>query len=277
MIMEQRTIKRFFRNPASLAGTLIILCFILVGIFGPWFIGDEGLMIRLDMELKGPGAGRLGFAENGIDVLTSLIHGARISLLIALTSTLISLSIGIIYGAVSGFFGNRIDAMLMRIIDILLAFPGLLLAIYIAAILSPKAINVVFALCITGWVGYARVVRAQVLSIKNYDYVTAAKSLGAKTHRTIFVHIIPNILGPIIVQASFGLASLILAEAALSFLGLGVPPGTPSWGALLDQGVSYLFIAPHLAIFPGICIAITVLGFNFFGDGLRDVFDVKNR
>ena len=277
MIMDQRTLKHFFKNPASLAGALIILCFILVGILGPWFIGDSGLNIRLDMELKGPGAGRLGFAENGIDVLTSLVYGARISLLIAITCTVISLSIGIIYGAVSGFFGNRIDAVMMRVIDILLAFPGLLLAIYIAAILSPKTINVVFALCATGWVGYARVVRAQVLSIKNYEYVTAATSLGAKTHRIIFVHIIPNILGPIIVQASFALASLILAEAALSFLGLGVPPGTPSWGALLDQGVSYLFIAPHLAIFPGICIAITVLGFNFLGDGLRDVFDVKNR
>ncbi len=275
--MEQRTIKRFLKNPSSLAGTIIILCFILIGTFGPWLIGDQGLLIHLDMELKGPSAGRLGFAENGVDVLTSLIYGARISLLIAMTSTVISLSIGIVYGAISGFFGNRIDAIMMRIIDMLLAFPGLLLAIYIAAILSPKTINVVFALCATGWVGYARVVRAQVLSIKNYDYVIAATSLGAKTHRIILIHIIPNILGPIIIQASFGLASLILAEAALNFLGLGVPPGTPSWGALLDQGVSYLFIAPHLAIFPGICIGITVLGFNFLGDGLRDVFDVKSQ
>jgi peptide/nickel transport system permease protein len=274
--MEQRIFKRFARNKLALLGLAIISTFVAVAIFGPWYVGDWGLAIDLTNDLRGPDAGRLGYGENGVDVLTWLVHGARISLFVSVVATLVSLTIGVSYGAISGFFGKRIDALMMRVVDVLLAFPGLLLAIYIAAVLTPSIVNVVIALCATGWVGYARLARAQVLAVKNLDYVIAAQSLGAKRKRVIFVHILPNILGPLIVQASFGFSSIILAEAALSFLGLGVPPGTPSWGALLDQGVTNLFIAPHLAILPGICIALGVLGFNFLGDGLRDVFDVKS-
>lgn len=274
--MHKSKLKYLVKNYTLLSGLIIIIFFILVAIFGPELIDHKSLNINLDFELKGPTYGRLGFAENGVDVLASLVFGTRISLLVALITTFVSLIIGVTYGAISGFFGQRIDSVMMRIIDILLAFPGILLAIYIAAILKPGFSNIIIALSATGWVSYARITRAQVLAIKERDFITAAQSLGATRIRIIYQHIIPNIIGPIIVQTSFGLASLILAEAALSFLGLGVAPGTPSWGALLEQGVAYLLIAPHIAIFPGICIALAVLGFNFAGDGLRDALDSKS-
>jgi peptide/nickel transport system permease protein len=202
--MEQRIFKRFARNKLALLGLAIISTFVAVAIFGPWYVGDWGLAIDLTNDLRGPDAGRLGYGENGVDVLTWLVHGARISLFVSVVATLVSLTIGVSYGAISGFFGKRIDALMMRVVDVLLAFPGLLLAIYIAAVLTPSIVNVVIALCATGWVGYARLARAQVLAVKNLDYVIAAQSLGAKRKRVIFVHILPNILGPLIVQASFG-------------------------------------------------------------------------
>ena len=269
--------KRLLKNKSVLFGSFLIGTLFLISILGPLLIGPAGLDINLDYDLKGPSSGRLGFGENGIDVLTWLVYGARISLWVALVTTVLSLLIGLLYGVCAGLTGGRIDNLMMRIIDVLLAFPGTLLAIYIAAVLRPSLTNVIFALCATGWVGYARLARAQVLALKNRDYVTAAQSLGAGPIRVAFFHILPNLMGPIVVQATFGISSIILAEATLSFLGLGVPPGTPSWGALLDQGVANLFIAPHLIVFPGICIALSVLGFNFLGDGLRDVLDTKAR
>lgn len=238
-----------------------------VAILGPLLVGPEGLELNLEKDLLP------GYGENGFRVVTWLVYGARISILIACTCTVISLVVGVIYGAISGYVGGLLDTVMMRFVDILLAFPGILLALYIAAILKPGILNLVVALCATGWVGYARVTRAQVLAAKNQDYVTAALALGASHGRILVFHILPNILGPLWVQASFGVSSLILAEASLSFLGLGVPPGTPSWGALLDQGVTYLFVAPHLVIGPGVCIAVSVLAFNFLGDWLRDARD----
>jgi peptide/nickel transport system permease protein len=240
---------------------------VLVAIFGPFLIGPSGLELDLNRDLQP------GYGENGFRVLTWLIYGARISLFIAMTCTVISLLIGVFYGALSGYMGGLVDTIMMRIVDILLAFPGILLALYIAAILKPGISNLVVALCATGWVGYARVARSQVLAAKNQDYVTAALALGASHTRILLRHILPNIWGPLWVQASFGVSALILAEASLSFLGLGVPLGTPSWGSLLEQGVTYLFVAPHLVLWPGFCIALAVLIFNFLGDWLRDVRD----
>jgi peptide/nickel transport system permease protein len=179
-------------------------------------------------------------------------------------------------GAVAGYFGGKIDALIMRIVDIVLAFPGLLLALYLAAVMPPSFFSLVFALSATGWVSYARIIRARVYEVKTRDFITAARALGASHWRIISRHLLPNIMGPLIVQASFGLSAIILAEAGLTFLGLGLPLGTPSWGALLDQGVSHLFNAPYLAIFPGIAIALSVLAFNFVGDGLRDILDPKS-
>lgn len=250
-------------------GILLSLIIFLwaVAILGPVVIGPAGLEFNLARDLQP------GYGENGFSVLTWLIYGTRISLMIAGICTVISLSFGVIYGAVSGYVGGFLDILLMRFVDILLAFPGILLALYIAAVLKPGIINLIIALCATGWVGYARVARSQVLAAKNQDYVTAAWMLGASHTRILLKHILPNIWGPLFVQASFGISSLILAEASLSFLGLGVLPGTPSWGALLEQGVTYLFVAPHLVIWPGFCIAVSVLLFNFLGDWLRDVRD----
>ena len=271
-----RPVRRFLESGTSVAGLAISLALVLVALFGPLLVGDAGLAPDLDLDLASPGrAGGLGRGENGISVLTWLVFGARVSLVVALSSTFLSATLGVVVGAAAGFLGGRVDALAMRVVDVLLAFPGILLAIYIAAVLPPSLFNVTLALCATGWVGYARLARAQVLEVRAREFVTAARALGASPARVLFVHVIPNILGPVVVQASFGLSTAILAEATLSFLGLGVPPGTPSWGALLDQGVGHLFVAPHLTIFPGVCIAVAVLGFNLLGDGLRDVLDTK--
>jgi len=271
-----RLYKRALRHFLLLTGVAILSTLVLVAIIGPWFMSDEGIRPQLSNHLMSPSiGGRLGFGINGIDVLTWLVYGARTSLLVSLLVTTVSIIIGTFIGSVAGFYGGKIDAFLMRIVDILLTFPGLLLALYLAAVMPPSIFTLIFALSVSGWVSYARLVRARVYEIKNREYIVAAIALGAPVQRTIARHILPNIMGPIIVQASYGLSVIILAEAGLTFLGLGLPPGTPSWGALLDQGVAHLFSAPYLAIFPGLCIATSVLGFNFLGDGLRDILDPK--
>jgi len=269
--------KRALHHFLLLTGLVIFLLLLFIALIGPFFLDDAGIRPDLSNHLLSPKmGGRLGYGINGIDVLTWLVYGARMSLLVSLLVTSVSILVGTFIGSVAGFYGGKTDAFLMRIIDILLAFPGLLLALYLAAVMPPSIFTLVFALSITGWVSYARLVRARVYEIKNREFIVAAIALGAPVRRTIWRHILPNIMGPIIVQASYGLSVIILAEAGLTFLGLGLPPGTPSWGSLLDQGVANLFTAPYLAIFPGLCIAISVLGFNFLGDGLRDILDPKS-
>ncbi len=258
-------------------GVVIFVTLLLVGVFGPLLVNKSGVYPQLEKHLQPPSvAGRLGYGINGVDVLTWIIYGARMSLIVSMVVTTISIITGTIAGAISGYCGGRTDAILMRIIDIILAFPGLLLALYLAAVMPPSIFTMIFALSATGWVSYARLVRARVLEIKQRDFVTAARALGASPFRIVAFHILPNVVGPIIVQASYGLSIIILAEAGLTFLGLGLPIGTPSWGALLDQGVANLFTSPYLAIIPGLCIALAVLGFNFLGDGLRDILDPKS-
>jgi peptide/nickel transport system permease protein len=185
----------------------------------------------------------------------------------------ISSSVGILLGAIAGYFGGRIDEVISRVIDILLAFPSLLLAIAIVAVLGPSLFNVIVALSLIGWVGYARLVRGQVLRARELEFVQAARALGAATPRILTRHVIPTTLPAVTVQATLGMGGAILSEAALSFLGLGVQPPTPSWGTMLNYGRAHLLDAPHLTIFPGLAIAILVLGFNFLGDGLRDALD----
>jgi peptide/nickel transport system permease protein len=187
----------------------------------------------------------------------------------------ISATVGIAVGATAGYFGGRVDEILSRAIDILMAFPGLLLAIAMVAVLGPSLFNVVFALSLIGWVGYARLVRGQVLRARELEFVQAARALGASTLRVLVRHVIPTTLPAVTVQATLGMGGAILAEASLSFLGLGVQPPTPSWGTMLNYGRIHLLDAPHLTIFPGLAIAILVLGFNFLGDGLRDILDPK--
>lgn len=269
--------KRAQKHGLLKVGMAIFTVLLMVGLLGPLIIGGDGVRPHLENHLVSPSqGGRLGYGINGIDVATWLIHGARMSLIISLLVTAISIVIGTTIGALSGFYGGRFDAISMRIIDIILAFPGILLALYLATVMPPSIFTLIFALTATGWVSYARLVRARVHEIKHREFIVAARALGASSLRIIARHIIPNIMGPVIVQASYGLSVIILAEAGLTFLGLGLPIGTPSWGALLDQGVANLFTSPYLAIFPGICIAIAVLGFNFLGDGLRDILDPKS-
>jgi len=272
-----RLMKRIQKHVLLKSGLTIFLILLLVAIFGPTLVGEEGIRPNLFHHLSPPGGNALlGRGVNGIDVLTWLVYGARMSLGVSLAVTIFSIVIGTTIGSIAGYYSGTADAVIMRITDIILAFPGLLLALYLAAVMPPSIFTLIFALAATGWVSYARLVRARVYELKNREFVIAAIALGAPSPRVIFRHILPNLMGPVIVQASYGLSVIILAEAGLTFLGLGLPVGTPSWGALLDQGVANLFTSPYLAIFPGLCIALAVLGFNFLGDGLRDVFDPKS-
>jgi peptide/nickel transport system permease protein len=257
-------------------GAAIIAVLVVTALLAPWLaprsVSDQELPRRLDP----PSAERpLGCDELGRDILSRMIHGSRISLRVGLSVVLISGGLGLLIGMISGYCGGLVDELLMRLIDILLAFPGILLAIAMVAVLGPGLNHVIIALCLIGWVGYARLARGQTLLVKELDFVTAARAQGCGPLRLMFRHVAPNILGPVIVQATLGMAGAILAEAGLSFLGLGVVPPAPSWGAMLNTGCSHLSTAPHLTLFPGLAIMLVVLGFNFLGDGLRDVLDPK--
>jgi peptide/nickel transport system permease protein len=255
-------------------GAGIIGVAILGAIVGPWLAPHDPNVQLLAERLSGPSWSHpLGLDELGRDILARLLAGARISLFVGLSVVSISAVVGITLGAAAGYAGGRLDNLLGRVMDVLLAFPGILLAIALVAVLGPSLTNVVLALVVIGWVGYARLVRGQVLKIRELEYVQAARALGAPVSRVLWRHVIPATLPSVIVQATIGMAGSIIAEASLSFLGLGVQPPTPSWGTMLDAGRAHLFDAPHLTIFPGIAIALLVLGFNFVGDGLRDRID----
>ncbi|MHB8420398.1 MAG: ABC transporter permease [Myxococcales bacterium] len=216
-----------------------------------------------------------GTGDNGVDVLANVVYGARISLGVGLAAVLLSGLFGTLLGMALGWLGGAWDEAAMRVVDVLLAFPGLLLAIFITAVIGPSLPGLVLALCATAWVSYARLARAQVQSLRQREFILAARALGASPWRIAARHLLPNLLAPLVVQATFGLPGVILAEASLSFLGLGVPPGTPSWGALVDQGTAHLWDAPHVALFPGAAIALATLGFNFLGEALRDRLDPR--
>lgn len=258
----------------SRLGAIIVGAAVLLAVFGPLLTPFDPAAQELALRLEGPGARHLfGLDELGRDILARVLAGARISLVVGLVVVSISAAAGILLGAVAGYFGGRADEVISRAIDVLLAFPGLLLAIALVAVLGPSLANVVLALSLIGWVGYARLVRGQVLRARELEFVLAARALGAATARILLRHVIPTALPAVTVQATLGMGAAILSEAALSFLGLGVQPPTPSWGTMLAGGRAHLLDAPHLTIFPGLAIAILVLGFNFLGDGLRDALD----
>ena len=255
-------------------GAAIVFTAVFAALFGPMVAPFEPSEQDLALRLEGPtGLHWFGLDELGRDIFARVLSGARISLMVGLIVVSISMSVGILMGSMAGYFGGRIDEAISRLIDILLAFPGLLLSIALVAVLGPSLTNVILAMSSNGWVGYARLVRGQVLRAREFEYVQAARALGATTPRILTRHIIPTALPAVTVQATLGMGGAILAEAALSFLGLGVQPPTPSWGTMLSYGRTHLLDAPHLTIFPGIAIAILVLGFNFLGDGLRDALD----
>jgi peptide/nickel transport system permease protein len=256
------------------AGAAIVCLTVLAALFGPAIAGFDPAFQDLPLRLEGPSAMHwFGLDELGRDILARLLVGARVSLLVGAVVVGISATIGTLLGSIAGYYGGIADDVVSRVSDILMAFPGLLLAIAVVAVLGPSLTNVVLALTLIGWVGYARLMRGQVLRVRELEYVQAARALGAAAPRVLARHIVPAALPALIVQASLGMGGTILAEASLSFLGLGVQPPTPSWGTMLNYGRSHLLDAPHLTIFPGLAIAVLVLGFNFIGDGLRDALD----
>ena len=258
------------------AGLVIVLVTVLAAVAGPFLSPYDSTAQELARRLEAPSlAHPLGLDELGRDILARLLEGARISLLVGLAVVSVSSTVGMLFGSIAGYFGGRVDDLISRVIDVLMAFPGILLAIALVAVLGPSLTNVVLALSVIGWVGYARLVRGQALRAREFEFVQAARACGASSARIVLRHILPTAFPSVVVQATLGMAGAIIAEAALSFLGLGVQPPTPSWGTMLDAGRAHLFDAPHLTVFPGLAIALLVLGFNFLGDGLRDRVDPK--
>jgi peptide/nickel transport system permease protein len=259
-------------------GLFIVAAAALAAIVGPALAPFDPSSQELALRLAAPSASHpFGLDELGRDVLARVLAGARISFLVGLTVVTVSSVVGTLLGAVAGYFGGALDDVISRGVDTLLAFPGLLLAIALVAVLGPSLGNVLFALTIIGWVGYARLVRGQVLKAREFEYVQAARALGAGTPRILWRHVVPTAVPAVVVQATLGMAGAIIGEAALSFLGLGVQPPTPSWGTMLNGGRAHILDAPHLTLFPGLAIACLVLGFNFLGDGLRDRLDPRRQ
>ena len=258
-------------------GAVIILLAAAAAVVGPALTPFDPADQQLVLRLEGPSRLHpLGLDELGRDIYARVLAGARISFLVGFTVVSVSASVGTLLGALAGYFGGLFDEVVSRVIDTLLAFPGLLLAIAIVAVLGPSLANVLVALVLIGWVGYARLVRGQVLRARELEYVQAARALGAGPARVLWRHVIPSAIPAVVVQATLGMAGAIIGEAALSFLGLGVQPPTPSWGTMLNGGRAHLLDAPHLTLFPGLAIVLLVLGFNFVGDGLRDLTDPKH-
>jgi peptide/nickel transport system permease protein len=266
-------------NLLATAGVVMILVFVICALFAPWLAPQDPARIDLPSRLMPPSSAHwFGTDELGRDILSRVIYGARISMLVGTCVVATSLTLGLIFGSVAGYYGGFLDRFLNVIVmNAFMSFPGILLAIAFVAFLGPGMFNLVLALSIGGWVGYARLVRAQVLAVREREFVEAARALGASDSRIIVRHILPNIIQPVIVQAAIGMAGAILAEATMSFLGLGVPPPTPSWGSMLNDARSHLFDAPHLVLFPAAAVMLAVLSFNFIGDGLRDYLDPRSR
>jgi peptide/nickel transport system permease protein len=266
-------------NPLATTGVVLVAIFVICALFAPWIAPQDPARIDLPTRLTGPSSTHwCGTDELGRDILSRLIYGSRISMLVGSCVVAASLALGLIVGAIAGYYGGRIDRFVnIVVMNAFLSFPGILLAIAFVAFRGPGIFNLVLALSLGGWVGYARLVRAQVLAAREREFVEAARSLGASDLRVIVRHILPNIVQPIIVQAAIGMAGAILAEATMSFLGLGVPPPTASWGTMLNDGRAHLFDAPHLVIFPAIAVMLAVLSFNFIGDALRDFLDPHSR
>jgi len=257
----------------------LLILFIVIALFAPLFAPYNPAAIDLNHRLAAPEhAHWFGTDELGRDIFSRTLYGARLSLLVASSVVGCSLLLGLILGGLAGYYGGLLDTLLnVFVMNAFLALPGILLAIAFVAFLGPGLVNLILALSIGGWVGYARLVRAQVLAVREREFVEAARSLGAGDLRIFTRHILPNILQPVIVQSAIGMAGAVLAEATLSFLGLGVPPPTPSWGSMLNDARSHLFDAPHLVIFPAIAVMLCVLSFNFLGDALRDYLDPRTR
>jgi peptide/nickel transport system permease protein len=266
-------------NPLAATGAVLVSIFVLFAIFAPWIAPQDPAAINLSTRLAPPAAAhRFGSDELGRDILSRIIYGARISMLVGSCVVLTSLALGLVIGSIAGYYGGGVDRFVnVVVMNAFLSFPGILLAIAFVAFRGPGIFNLVLALSLGGWVGYARLVRGQVLATREKEFVEASRALGASDLRIIVHHILPNIIQPVIVQSAIGMAGAILAEATMSFLGLGVPPPTASWGTMLNDGRAHLFDAPHLVLFPALAVMLAVLSFNFIGDALRDYLDPRSR
>ena len=266
-------------NPLAAAGVVLVAAFLLCAVFAPLLAPRDPAHIDLPNRLEAPSSRHVaGTDELGRDILSRLIWGARISMFVGSSVVACSLLLGLIIGSLAGYYGGRIDRFVnIVVMNAFLSFPGILIAIAFVAFRGPGIFNLVLALSLGGWVGYARLVRGQVLAVREREFVEAARALGASDLRILGRHILPNIIQPVIVQAAIGMAGAVLAEATMSFLGLGVPPPTASWGSMLNDARSHLFDAPHLVLFPAGTVMLAVLAFNFIGDALRDVLDPRSR
>jgi peptide/nickel transport system permease protein len=274
-----RMIPRWKQQPLAVLGIALLALFVICTLFAPWLAPQDPARLDLTGRLMGPSVAHwFGTDELGRDILSRTLYGARISMVVAVSVVGLSLSVGLVLGCLAGFYGGWTDTVVnVYITNAFLALPGILLAIAFVAFLGPGLLNLILALAISGWVGYARLVRAQVMAVKEREFIEAARALGASDLRVICRHILPNILQPLIVQAAIGMAGAVLAEATLSFLGLGIPAPAASWGSMLNDARSHLFDSPHLVFFPAMAVMLSVLAFNFIGDALRDYLDPRTR
>ncbi|MCF6136717.1 ABC transporter permease [Alkalihalobacillus berkeleyi] len=276
--LSRIAVDKFMKNKLAVVGLVMLILIVLAAIFAPYLTPYEPSTQELLKKLTPPNSEHwLGVDTLGRDMYTRMLYGARISLLVGFASVTASIIIGTIIGAIAGYYGGLVDAFLMRVVDVFLSFPSLFFLITIVTIFSPSINMLILAFALFGWTGTARLVRGEFLSLRTREFVLAAKTMGVRSSKIIFSHILPNAMGPIIVSATLNIGIIILAESALSYLGLGVQPPTPSWGNMLQdaQNITIMYQSPWYPIFPGLAIFITVLAFNFVGDGLRDALDPK--
>lgn len=268
--------KRLLKNKAAVVGGVIIFIIILVGLIGPYLLKTDPNAQNIINKLQPPSKEHWFGTDNfGRDIFTRIIYGTSLTLKVGFLSVFLGGFVGVILGVISGYYGGIIDTITMRVMDVLLAFPGILLALAVVSVLGGSLRNVIIAVGVFSVPAFARIVRGSTLQVKKLEYIDAIRALGATDIRIIFKHILPNIMSPIIVQATMRIATAILTASGLAFLGLGAPPPTPEWGAMLSDGRTYLHNASHMVLFPGMMIVIVVLAFNIFGDGLRDALDPK--
>jgi len=271
-------LSRLMRDKLAVAGLVIMGVFLLTSLLAPVIAPYDPIKQTLLERRQTPSAAHwMGMDDLGRDILSRIIHGTRKSLQVGVVSVSLAIVVGALIGAIAGYLGGWVDTLVMRVMDIVLAFPALLLAIAIVTILGPGLLNMLYAIAAVSIPAYARIVRASVLGVKSQDYILASQALGTRPSRILLRHVLPNCLTPLIVQGTLGIGTAILDAAGLSFLGLGAQPPMPEWGAMLGQGRYAVFSAPHIVLFPGLAIMLTVLGFNLLGDGLRDALDPRLR
>ena len=273
-----RAVRKFLRHRLALAGGIMLLLVVGLAVFGPLFVGDPNAVDLRNVRQPPSAEHLLGTDPVGRDVLARVVYAGRISLAVGFSSVALQVIIGVVLGLVSGYYGGWVDSVIMRITDTMMALPALLMVLMFVAIAGPSLVSIIIALAVTRWAGIARLVRGQVLSVRETEFVQAAHALGVRAGRTMALHILPNVLAPVIVAASFAVGSAILTEAALSFLGLGIRPPTASWGQMLNQAQSITILSgmPWFWVPPGVLIALCVLSINFLGDGLRDALDPRS-